>query len=186
MAPSFRALLLRVWRLNCSSESCRELRVSCFCGLAPCASTPSRSERIAVQKRFKKKVIDGDPRRDHCNLYSARWYRLVARGKPHFRKRRCQENLAVQPSKHDLSLKNRKSDDGVTRKLLPLRRPHGSSMLIRTAWHQLCSREQRSANVGAGVVSQFSCVPSEVMRCRVVCFPVVTCLIIREGFSCRS
>ena len=35
-----------------------------------------------------------------------------------------------------------------TRKLLPLRHPHGSSMLTRTAWHQLCSREQCSANVG--------------------------------------
>ena len=68
VAPSFRSLLLRVWRLNCSSASCRELRVSCSCGLTPCASTPSCSEHIPVQKRFKKKVTGGDARRDHCNL----------------------------------------------------------------------------------------------------------------------
>ena len=55
VAPSFRSLLLRVWRLNCSSASCRELRVSCSCGLAPCASKPSCSEHFPVQKRFKKK-----------------------------------------------------------------------------------------------------------------------------------
>ena len=60
-----------------------------------------------------------------------------------------------------------------TRKLLPLRRPHGSSMLIRTAWHQRCSREQRSANVGVWcLVAVFLCfirghaVPCRVLSCR--------------------